>query len=221
MEPSLSAKTPEPGKRAASKARSRKTLIDATLDIIAEVGIAGTSVSRIVERSKLSRGMIHMHFDSKDHLLLEAARHMAEEYYEHLFRFIAEAHDVPERRLVAMIEADLDEGILNPRIAAIWFAFRGEARSQNAFAQYSDTRDRRLKGLFVSTCAELLGEDPRSREVLDLAHGTIALLEGMWTDYFLHSDAFDRSAARRVVFRFLSAFLPRYQICHELVEANS
>jgi TetR/AcrR family transcriptional repressor of bet genes len=221
MELTEPVQTPEPGKRAASKARSRKALIDATLDIIADVGIAGTSVSLIVERSGLSRGMIHMHFDNKDHLLLEAARTMAANYYEHLSRFIDAAPDAPAQRLIAMVEADLDECILNPRSAAIWFAFRGEARSQNAFAQYSDTRDRRLKGLYVTTCAEMLGKDARSQEVLDLAHGTIAMSEGMWTDYFLHSDAFDRRAAKRVIFRFLSAFLPHYPVFHELVKANN
>jgi len=221
MATSPSTHTSAPGKRAASKARSRKALIDATLDIISEVGIAGTSVSLIVERSKLSRGMIHMHFDNKEHLLLEAARDMADDYYEILFRFIADAPDTPEQRLVAIIEADFDESILNPRAAAIWFAFRGEARSQNAFARYSDTRDSRLKGLYVSTCAQLLSQDSRSREVQDLAHGTIALSEGMWTDYFLHSDAFDRNAAKRVIFRFLSAFLPDYPVFRARVEAGN
>jgi TetR/AcrR family transcriptional repressor of bet genes len=221
MDSSLSTQISEPGKRAASKARSRKALIDATLDIISEVGIAGTSVSLIVERSRLSRGMVHMHFDNKEHLLLEAARTMADDYYENLFRFIADAPDAPEQRLVAIIEADFDECILNARSTAIWFAFRGEARSQNAFAQYSDTRDSRLKALYISTFAELLGQDTRSREVQDLAHGTIALSEGMWTDYFLHSDAFDRDAAKRVIFRFLSAFLPDYPIFRELVEAST
>jgi TetR/AcrR family transcriptional repressor of bet genes len=221
MDTSPGTQTSTPGKRAASKARSRKALIDATLDIISEVGIAGTSVSLIVEKSKLSRGMVHMHFDNKQHLLLEAARDMANDYYENLYRFIADAPDTPEQRLVAIIEADFDECILNARTAAIWFAFRGEARSQNAFAQYSDTRDSRLKGLYISICAELLGQNSRSREVQDLAHGAIALSEGMWTDYFLHSDAFNREAAKRVIYRFMSAFLPDYPIFRELVEVSN
>jgi hypothetical protein len=57
--------------------------------------------------------------------------------------------------------------------------------------------------------------------VQDLAHGTIALSEGMWTDYFLHSDAFDRDAAKRVIFRFLSAFLPDYPVFRARVEAGN
>lgn len=220
MELSARTQTPEPGKRAASKARSRKALIEATLDSIAEAGIAGTSVSRIVAKSALSRGMIHLHFDNKEHLFLEAARSLADSYFEHLLRFASEASGTPEQRLIALIEADLGAEILNPRSIAIWYAFRGEARSHNAFMAYSDTRDRRLRQIYGAACAELLGADARSPEVRDLTHGAIALLEGMWADYFLHSDAFDRGAARRVIFRFLAAVLPRYPVFAELVAAN-
>jgi TetR/AcrR family transcriptional repressor of bet genes len=198
----------EQNKRVASKARSRQALIDATLDIIAEEGIAGASVSRIVKKSGLSRGMIHLHFDSKEKLLVEAARFMAEDYYRNLFQFIDAAPAMPAQRLIAMIEADLDEGSLNAKAIAIWFAFRGAARSHNEFARYSDTRDRRLRDLFTTTFAELTGLSADTAEVVDVANGTIALMEGMWADFFLHSDAFDRDAAKRVVVRFIAGVLP-------------
>jgi TetR/AcrR family transcriptional repressor of bet genes len=208
MELTDQAPTPEQNKRAISKARSRQALIDATLDIIAEAGISGASVSRIVGKSGLSRGMIHLHFESKEKLLVEAARFMADDYYRNLFRFIDAAPATPAQRLIAMIEADLDEGSLNEKTIAIWFAFRGAARAHNAFARYSDTRDRRLRDLFTTAFAELMGKPADTPEVVDAAIGTIALMEGMWADYFLHSDAFDRNAAKRVVLRFIAGVLP-------------
>lgn len=199
---------PEPNKRVVAKARSRRALIDATLEIIAREGIAGASVSRIVEKSGLSRGMIHLHFETKEKLLVEAARSMADDYYRNLFQFIDAAPDLPAQRLIAMIEADLDEASLNAKAIAIWFAFRGAARAHNEFARYSDTRDRRLRDLFTTTFAELMGTAADAPEVIDAATGTIALMEGMWADYFLHSDAFDRDAAKRVVLRFIAGVLP-------------
>ncbi|HUS55700.1 MAG TPA: TetR family transcriptional regulator C-terminal domain-containing protein [Thermohalobaculum sp.] len=200
--------TPEPNKRAKSKARSHQALIDATLEIIAEEGIGGASVSRIVEKSGLSRGMIHLHFETKEKLLVEAARSMADDYYRNLFEFIDAAPDLPAQRLIAMIDADLGESSLNAKTIAIWFAFRGAARAHNEFARYSDTRDRRLRDLFTATFAELLGNSADTPEVIDAANGTIALMEGMWADYFLHSGAFDRDAARRVVLHFIAGVLP-------------
>ena len=200
--------TPKPNKRAKSKARSRRALIDATLEIIAKEGISGASVSRIVEESGLSRGMIHLHFETKEKLLVEAARSMADDYYRNLLQFIDAAPATPGQRLIAMIEADLDEASLNAKAIAIWFAFRGAARAHNEFARYSDTRDRRLRDLFTATFAELMGQAADTPEVIDVANGTIALMEGMWADYFLHSDAFDRGAAKRVVLHFIAGVLP-------------
>lgn len=211
---------PAKGKRAAAKARSRRALIEATLDLIAEGGIAEASVTRIVERSRLSRGMIHLHFESKDELLLECVKEMAARYYEHLSAFVERAGTSPEKRLVAMVEADLDEGVLNERSVAIWSAFRGVARSQAIFARYSDTRDRRLRDLYLTTCAQLIDPETQPLQVArDLAYGTLALLEGMWADYFLHVDDFDRAAAKRIVFRFLAAQLPGRPVFADLVES--
>ena len=63
------------GKRQKLKEQNRVALIEATLDSIAEVGFARTSVSAIIDRANLSRGMIHLHFGGKDALVEAAAKH--------------------------------------------------------------------------------------------------------------------------------------------------
>ncbi len=186
-------------------------LIDATVDTISQVGIVGASVTRIIDRAGLSRGMIHLHFDSKEHLLVEAARHMSETYYAKIDVFLRAAGDEPQERLKALITADLSEEILNRKTVNVWYAFRGEARSQNVFGEHSDTRDDALRNMFINAF-RALADDREDPDVLarDAAHGTIALLEGMWTDYFLHSDSFNRNSAKRIIFRFVSALFPGY-----------
>ncbi len=201
----LTATTP----RAAKKVRHRQLLIDATLDVIAEHGVVGTSVTRIISHARLSRGMIHLHFKGKDPLLFAAARYMSESYYANLQAFVDAAGDSSPERLDAMISADLSEALLNRRSVNVWYAFRGEARSQNTFAQLSDTRDAALRCMFIEVYRELAaGFDDTEARARDAAHGTLALLEGMWADYFLHSDTFNRDTARRIVFRFISAQFP-------------
>ncbi|MGI9414129.1 MAG: TetR family transcriptional regulator C-terminal domain-containing protein [Hyphomicrobiales bacterium] len=200
----------KPKRRAELKAYHRQVLINATFETIAELGIAGTSVTNIINRAGLSRGMIHLHFDSKNHLLLEAARHMSKQYYANLDSFLQAAGDSPQEKLEAMISADLSEEILNRKTVNVWYAFRGEARSQNSFARFSDTRDDVLRGMFNEAYLQL-AEGTEEPDVLarDATHGTLALLEGMWTDFLLHSEAFNRNSAKRIVFRFLSALFPR------------
>lgn len=197
--------------REEGKARNRLALIEATIASIAEVGIAETSVTQIIERANLSRGMIHLHFGGKNNLLLAATKHANEQYYLELDRQIAASSASPEQQIEAIVKADLSEALLNKTSANVWHAFRGEAREHRALVQYAGTRDERLKELILDAFTRIALESDDSDPVTlarDATHGLLALLEGMWTDYLLCSEKFNRRTARRIVFRFLSSLFP-------------
>ncbi|MCP5085348.1 MAG: TetR family transcriptional regulator [Rhodobacteraceae bacterium] len=187
---------------------NRRALIEATLDSIVEIGIAQTSVSEIIKRAGLSRGMIHLHFGGKDGLFVSAVKRAGETYYNNLNRFLEKAGTPPQARVAAVVNGDLDETVLSNRAVSIWYAFRGEARERKTIAEYSDTRDERLNTLLFRAfreIAETEGLDEPATVARDATHGTLALLEGMWTDFLIHPDSFDRAVAKRIVFRFLAA----------------
>ncbi len=75
--------------------------------------------------------------------------------------------------------------------------------------EHCDTRDDALRQMIFDAYVAL-AEQSEEPEALarDAMHGTIALLEGMWTDYFLHSDQFNRNTAKRIILRFVSALFP-------------
>ena len=199
-----------PDIRGFKKARHREMLIEATADLIADEGIARTSITRIIEKAGLSRGMVHLHFENKDDLMLEVAKHVAEQYFVKLDGFLEQAGSSPQEQLEAIVTADLSEILLNRKSVNIWYAFRGEARSHNEFMAYSDTRDDALRRQIFKAYHQLAGEAGEDDKLArDATHGTIALLEGMWTDFFLHSDEFNRETARRIVFRFMAALFPK------------
>lgn len=196
-----------------SSQESRRLLIEATLDSIVEVGFSSTSVSEIVARANLSRGMVHLYFDNKDALLVAAARHAGEVYFNNLSEQLKVAGSSPQEILETVILSDLGEVLLNERTIKIWFAFRGEAHANKDIAQFSDTRDDQLRGLIFKEFATIAAEQgiPEPGKIArDATHGTLALLEGMWTDYLLHSDSFNRVSATRIIFRFLSALFPQH-----------
>jgi AcrR family transcriptional regulator len=195
--------------REQTKERHRRALIEATADAIAEHGLAKVSVSRILDKAGLSRGMVNLHFSSKNNLLRAVAQQFSEDYTSHWIVAMESAGSRAEARLRAIIDADFDPVVLNRRTMAVWFAFRSEAHSSPEFMPFIDSRDAKMQRTITSICRELCerganpGTDPQIA-----ALSIIALLEGLWTDYYLHPDRFDRDTARAVVLHTAHAFFP-------------
>ena len=118
-----------PRARAAGKARNRQQIIEATIDSIALNGYARTTVSTIIARAGVSRGMVNLHFESMGALFREVLRHLAARYRESWEGALAAAGPDPAARLTAMIENDLGPAVLSHRAMAVWFAFRAEAKA--------------------------------------------------------------------------------------------
>ncbi|MEX0302295.1 MAG: TetR family transcriptional regulator C-terminal domain-containing protein [Leisingera sp.] len=183
------------------------------MDSVAEKGISETSVSEIIQRAGLSRGMIHLHFGGKDNLVQAAVQHSSEDYYGGLETLLQTAGDSGQERIEMIVRGDLSEEVLNRRNVSIWYAFRGEARNRAAVAEFSDTRDDRLRGMILQAFTRVVREAgcaDGAAVARDATHGTLALLEGMWTDFLLHPDRFDREEAMRIIFRFLAAMFPAH-----------
>ena len=184
----------------------RLALIEATIRSIAEVGVTGTTVTTIMERAGLSRGMLHLYFKNKDELIEATARHCSDEYYRKLNVFLEAAGEDPSARLMALVDADLSTEILNLETVIVWNALRSIAHTNARVRRFTTTRDRSLQKIYHELFEAILGHDVSDpTRSSDLANGTIALLEGMWSDYFLYPDTFNRENARRIVLRMITA----------------
>ena len=192
---------------------NRQTLIDATLASVAEIGLIRTSVSEIITRAGLSRGMIHLHFQGKDNLLAAAAKHSSERYYKRLDQYLRDAKPDPQYRIEALIQCDLSEDGLTEDIVRITHEFQAATRAFPILAPYSDTRDARLRRYFEEAFTQIMiqiGETDPSQVSRDITTGLVATMEGFWVDFLLHPQDFDRARAARIVFRMLSGLLPDY-----------
>ncbi len=191
--------------------RSKRLLVEATLDVLAEEGVSDASVSQIIARAGVSRGMIHLHFGGKDALIGAAAKLFSQRYFDEMERQLSAAGSTPEEVVLAVIRADLSDELMNRKSVAIWHALRGVAHRNAKIAKYSDTRDSKLRNLISSSFAQIgavgSGEE-RDALVKDATLGTLALLEGMWTDFMVHPNSFDRDDALRIVCRFLKGLFP-------------
>jgi AcrR family transcriptional regulator len=92
------------GRREESSAESRRRLLEAAMELVAEVGPRGTSVQAVAERAGISRGSIAWHFGSKDGLIVEVVKHAFATAVSEYRKRIAEAGDLG---LAVLIDAHL------------------------------------------------------------------------------------------------------------------
>ena len=69
-------------RRALPKAERRNQLIRATIKCIAKKGLAATTMADITNEADLSVGIVNLHFKTKEQLLIETLRFVADEYKE-------------------------------------------------------------------------------------------------------------------------------------------
>ena len=75
-------KTRRTARRTASREARRRQLIDATMKCIARKGMSNTTLGDVAKEAGLSQGIVNLHFESKDNLLTETLRSLANEYRE-------------------------------------------------------------------------------------------------------------------------------------------
>jgi TetR/AcrR family transcriptional repressor of bet genes len=69
-----------PKRRTESKEKRRLQLIKATIRTIAKRGLSDTTMATVAGDANLSQGIINLHFQSKDRLLVETLRYVADDY---------------------------------------------------------------------------------------------------------------------------------------------
>ncbi len=106
--------------RAASKALRRQQLIKSTIDSIAKRGFADTTLANVADGAGLSRGIVNFHFKSKNILLIETLKHVAEEYRTAWNRALANAGPGTAEALQALVLADFEPGVCNRKKIAVW-----------------------------------------------------------------------------------------------------
>ena len=193
-------------KRVVDKEKHRLELLEATAVVIAEFGVAGTTIDRIVNQSGLSRGMINLHFKSKENLFRELLLHMAEKYTKHWNSALDEAGEGPLERISALVSSDFSPKIMNTVDSAVWTAFRAEARNQDEIRVLIDTRDTAFCRTLLSICAELAARYNPKADPNIIADAIANLLEGYLLDYHLNPNGFDPEWAKKVCMTVLRAY---------------
>ena len=195
------------GGRRQSKELRRQELIEATIDAIAKRGYEETTMAVVADGAGLSRGVVNFHFESKEKLLVETLRYMSDEYRAHWRRALHEAGPSAAEKLWALVLADFDRRICNPRKIAAWCAFWGEAKTRPHYRALCSANDQDYHLTLLTLCRELAapGQSPDL-----LARSLNGLLEGLWLHVMMGPKEFGREDARACAVEMLVSVFPRH-----------
>ncbi|NJN35775.1 MAG: TetR family transcriptional regulator [Nitrospiraceae bacterium] len=197
--------------RAQAKVERRLALIEATVETIAVYGLSGTTIARVTEIAGTSVGLANFHFENKERLFEAVLRHLAENEKAALQEHLEKAPDDPAHRLLALIEARFDPRILNPKTAAVWFAFWGDASARSIYRRVVATTDDARLATFVPVLESLLAEhDGPVRDAYDMALGMEAFYDGLWLNYLLYPDDYRRVECRKRAIDHLISLFPQH-----------
>lgn len=192
------------------KAERRQQLIDATIRCIARHGLSAVTMQMVTRDAGLSVGIANLHFKSKDNLLKETLRYVAEEYHNGQIDIMegAEILDLGER-LDALLDFQLGRGVTQRQKMSVWFAYYGEAGARPVYQKIVSTVDRlaahRLETLFASIIQEGGYQGVNAR---DLAIGYSALIDGLHLGLLVTPRELSKRRARSVARDFLRRAFP-------------
>ena len=205
------AATAKKARRTARREQRRQQLIDATMKCIARKGMGNTTLADVAGEAGLSQGIVNLHFESKDNLLTETLRYLADEYRAQFDKTLEKSGPDAAGKLQALMELDLRPAICDRRKIAFWFAFWGEVKSRPTYRKICDESDQYYDDVVEAICADLISEG--NYDGVSAASASVALTSmtnGLWLSCLISPNSFDRRKAMDAVRSYLSNVFPRH-----------
>ena len=196
-------------RRALSKEVRRRELIDATIKCISRKGLGSTTLADVANEAGLSQGIVNLHFQSKDNLLAETLRSIADEYHEQFMETLEDSGPSPAMKLLALMEMDLKPSICDRKKLAVWFAFLGEVKAVPTYRKICSQRNQDYDRIMLELATTVIRdggyENIAPRSVADVLS---SLTDGMWLSCLMNPGTFDRHQALETVRHYLRAVFP-------------
>ena len=160
----------------------------------------------VTSTAGLSQGIANLHFQSKEKLLIETLRHVAEEYKNGWDAIVSDPALGPAEKVQALIDHDFSPSISQANKLSVWFAFWGESRSRPIYRKICNEADLQTSASMQRLC-EQLGCRSKKRAAL-IATGYTALADGLWLDMLVTPDDMDREMGRRICLNYIASFFP-------------
>jgi len=198
-------------KRTASKEERQQQLIQATIRSVARNGLSDTTMATVSSEAGLSQGIINLHFQSKDRLLIETLRYIADGYRVAWEKAVEGAGPSPAEQLAALVAVDFKQPVCDRNKLAVWFAFWGESKARPTYRKICAQRDMAYRNELVQLCEQLIEEGGYEGLNADsVAAGLSAMTSGLWLDLLTNPRSMSREQARQICMAYLATAFAKH-----------
>jgi TetR/AcrR family transcriptional repressor of bet genes len=148
----------------------RQQLIDATIHVVAEVGLKGATINIISKRAGMSSGIISHYFGSKQALIEASVQYLLSQLK------IEHSPDNPYDRLMKIVDLNFSGIQRADASTRTWLSFWGQSMHDPKLYRLQEINKRRLVSNLRYSFKQLL--DPKTAH--DAAEVTAALIDGFW-----------------------------------------
>lgn len=177
----------------------RQELIDAGIVCLGKGGMSAFTIDQICKQARVSRGLINHHFDTKEDLLLCIYAQMTD-------YLVRDTSDKPPREQIAgFIESSFDKNNFKKSNLRAWLAIWGEVATNPKLKSLHQERYLKYRQQLMDALSHISVSSGVERHVEHVARQLIALIDGLWLEYCLHSEGFSLTAAKADCYRFLQS----------------
>lgn len=187
----------------------RQELIEAGITCLGKGGMSAFTIDQICKQAGVSRGLINHHFNTKEDLLICIYADMT----DHLVQDFSS--DEPRQQLTEIIETSFDEQSFKPSNLRAWLSIWGEVATNEVLNSLHQSRYRKYKARIAQALKSIAKVDKTELEADSVARQLIALIDGLWLEYCLHSAGFSLAAARTDCYRFLQSHGAKIKVSHQ------
>jgi AcrR family transcriptional regulator len=184
---------------------TRRRLLEAAVECLAEFGWAGSTVTVVAERAGVSRGAAQHHFPTREDLFTAAVEHVAEERLlavrDRLAALPADGGSRTETVVAAIVL--MYTGELFRAALQLWVAAGGEEALRARIITLENHVGREAHRAAV----ELLGVDEQAPGVRETVQATLDMARGLGLANLLTDDSVRRAGVVRQWARILDAVL--------------
>lgn len=179
----------------------QQDLIEAGILCLGEGGISNFTINKICKAANVSRGLINHHFNTKDDLLLCI--------YDSMTAYLVEQDEDTkiEERVFSIIHKSFDRESFKKTNLRAWLAIWGQVANNDDLKKLHESRYLQYQQTLSQSIAEIAKQRQLSVDSMAIARLLIALIDGLWLEYCLHSHSYSLETAEQDCYRLLENYL--------------